>query len=131
MSVEQFGANTKVLWRDRKRWCGMPLSFTRYYLVENEGSWLKLFTSTGFLSVFQEEVNLYRVYDISVVATITNRMFNTGTIILHCNVDNMPEIRLIRIKNPYKVRDMISNLIEKEREKKGYRIGEYTMGVEK
>lgn len=127
---EQFGIDTKIVWKDRKRWCGLPLSFTRYYLVEKENSWLKLFTSTGFLSVFQEEVHLYRIYDISVIATLTNRMFNTGTIVLHCNINNTPEIRLVRIKDPYKVRDLIANLIEKEREKKGYRIGEFTMGTE-
>jgi hypothetical protein len=128
MSKESFGKNVKILWHDRKRWCGLPWSFTRYYLVENE-SWLKLFTSIGFLSVFQEEVNLYRIYDISVVATMTNRMFGTGTIILHCNIDNMPEIRLVRIKNPYEVRDLLASLIEKERAKKGHRISEMAMGT--
>lgn len=128
MSKENFGKDVKVLWHDRKRWCGLPLSFTRYYLVENEGQWMKLFTSVGFLSVFQEEANLYRIYDISVVATLTNRMFGTGTIVLHCNIDNMPEIKLVRIKNPYEVRNMLASLIEKERGKKGYRIGEFTTG---
>lgn len=129
MGKESFGKNAKILWHDRKRWCGQPWSFTRYYLVENE-SWLKLFTSIGLLSVIQEEVNLYRIYDISVVATMTNRMFGTGTIILHCNIDNMPEIRLVRVKNPYQVRDLLSSLIEKERAKKGHRISELTMGTD-
>lgn len=131
MSKEKFGNETKILWHDRKRWCGMPLSFTRYYIIEKEEGWVKLFSSIGLLSIVQEEVNLHRIYDLSVITTLSNRMFNTGTIILHCNVDNMPEIRLVRIKNPYKVRDMLANLIEKERSKKGYRIGEYTMGVGK
>lgn len=129
MAREKFGLNTETLWHDRKRWCGMPWSFTRYYLVKKKDGWFKLFTSTGFLSVFQEEVNLYRIYDISVVATLFNRMFNTGTVVLHCNVDKTPEIRLVRIKDPYKIRDMLADLIEKERAKKGYKIGEFTMGV--
>lgn len=129
MKKEEFGPDSKIIWHDRKRWCGLPLSFTRYYLVENEGDWLKLFTSVGWLSVIQDEVNLYRIYDISVHATFSNRIFGTGTVILHCNVDNMKEIRLVRIKNPYKVRDILAELIERERNKKGYRIGEYTMGM--
>lgn len=128
MGKESFGKNTKILWHDRKRWCGLPLSFTRYYLAENEGEWIKLFTSVGFLSVLQEEANLYRIYDISVSASLTNRMFGTGTITLHCNIDNMPQIRLVRIKNPYEVRNMLASLIEKERAKKGHRIGEFAMG---
>lgn len=122
---DQFGEGSKILWHDRKRWCGMPLSFTRYYLVENE-DWLKLYSSIGFLSIRGEEVNLYRVYDISVRATLSNRIFGTGTLILHCSSNSSEEIHLIRIKNPYKVRAMLSELIEQERAKRGNRISEFT-----
>lgn len=122
---DQFGEGSKILWHDRKRWCGMPLSFTRYYLVENE-DWLKLYSSIGFLSIRGEEVNLYRVYDISVRATLSNRIFGTGTLILHCSSNSSDEVHLIRIKNPYKVRAMLSELIEQERAKRGNRISEFT-----
>lgn len=122
---DQFGEGSKILWHDRKRWCGMPLSFTRYYLVESE-DWLKLYSSIGFLSIRGEEVNLYRVYDISVRATLSNRIFGTGTLILHCSSNSSEEVRLIRIKNPYKVRAMLSELIEQERAKRGNRISEFT-----
>lgn len=128
MGRESLGKDVNILWKDRKRWMGQPWSFTRYYLVEKPGSWLKLFISVGLFSVYQEEVNLYRIYDVSVVTTFTNRWFGVGTIVLHCNVDNTPQIRLVRVKDPYKVRDMIADLIEKERTKKGYRVGEFTMG---
>ncbi len=122
---DQFGEGSKILWHDRKRWCGMPLSFTRYYLVENE-DWLKLYSSIGFLSIRGEEVNLYRVYDISIRATLSNRIFGTGTLILHCSSNSSDEVHLIRIKNPYKVRAMLSELIEQERAKRGNRISEFT-----
>ena len=122
---DQFGEGSKILWHDRKRWCGMPLSFTRYYLVENE-DWLKLYSSIGFLSIRGEEVNLYRVYDISIRATLSNRIFGTGTLILHCSSNSSDEDHLIRIKNPYKVRAMLSELIEQERAKRGNRISEFT-----
>lgn len=122
---DQFGEGSKILWHDRKRWCGMPLSFTRYYLVESE-DWLKLYSSIGFLSIRGEEVNLYRVYDISVRATLSNRIFGTGTLILHCSSNSSDEVHLIRIKNPYKVRAMLSELIEQERAKRGNRISEFT-----
>lgn len=122
---DQFGEGSKILWHDRKRWCGMPLSFTRYYLVESE-DWLKLYSSIGFLSIRGEEVNLYRVYDISIRATLSNRIFGTGTLILHCSSNSSDEVHLIRIKNPYKVRAMLSELIEQERAKRGNRISEFT-----
>ena len=122
---DQFGEGSKILWHDRKRWCGMPLSFTRYDLVESE-DWLKLYSSIGFLSIRGEEVNLYRVYDISVRATLSNRIFGTGTLILHCSSNSSDEVYLIRIKNPYKVRAMLSELIEQERAKRGNSISEFT-----
>ena len=71
----QFGEGTKILWQDRKRWCGLPWSFTRYYIVEKKGSWLKLFTSVGLFGVQEEEVNVYRIYDLTVTQSLSNRMF--------------------------------------------------------
>lgn len=125
MGRNQFGANTKILWKDRKRWCGLPWSFTRYYLVEKEGSWMKLFTSIGLFSTYGEEINLYRIYDISVVQTLSNKIWGTGTVVLHCNLNNVEKIYLTRVKDPYKVRAMLAELIEVERAKKGYRIAEF------
>ena len=125
MNTKQFGKNTKILWKDRKRWCGLPLSFTRYYLVEKEGSWLKLFTSVGLFSTIGEEINLYRIYDISVSCTLSNKIWGTGTIVLHCNMNSTDTIVLQKVKDPYKVRAMLAELIEVERAKKGYRIAEF------
>ncbi len=126
MANSQFGSGTKILWKDRKRWCGLPWSFTRYYLVEKEGSWLKLFSSVGLFSTYSEEVNLYRIYDISVVQTLSNKIWGTGTIVLYCNVNSTEKVYLVRVKDPYKVRAMLAELIEVERAKKGYRIAEFT-----
>lgn len=126
MANSQFGSGTKILWKDRKRWCGLPWSFTRYYLVEKEGSWLKLFSSIGLFSTYSEEVNLYRIYDISVVQTLSNKIWGTGTIVLYCNVNSTEKVYLVRVKDPYKVRAMLAELIEVERAKKGYRIAEFT-----
>ena len=49
-------AEDPVLWTDRKRVLGLPLSFTRYSLTAN-----KLVLNTGFMSLHEEEVRLYRV----------------------------------------------------------------------
>lgn len=127
MGRKSLGKDVNIIWQDKKRWAGKPWSFTRYYLAEKPGSWVKLLTSIGFLSVVQEEVNIYRVYDLSVMTTFTNRWFNTGTITLYCNVNNMPEVRLVRVKDPYKVRDMLADLIEKERKLRGNRISELSI----
>ena len=120
-----YGDGTKILWKDRKRWCGLPWSFTRYSLVEKEGSWLKLFTSIGLFSTVCDQINLYRIYDITVNRTLSNKIWGTGTITLHCNMNNVDQVNLIRVKDPYKVRAMLFELIEIERAKKGYRIAEF------
>lgn len=124
--ADHFGDGANILWKDRKRWCGLPWSFTRYYLVEKPGNSLKLFTSIGLLSTYVEEVNLYRITDISVVRTLTNKIWGTGTIVLHCDIDSSEEVRLIRINQPLKVRAMLAELIEQERVKKGHRISEFS-----
>ena len=49
----------EYLWKDRKRYFGLPLSFTRYALSED-----RLFTSVGFLSIKDDEILLYRVRDL-------------------------------------------------------------------
>ena len=88
------------------------------YIVEKEGSWMKLFTSIGLFSTYGEEVNLYRIYDISVMQTLTNKIWGTGTVVLHCNLNNVEKLYLTRVKDPYKVRAMLAELIEVERAKR-------------
>lgn len=68
-------AEDPVLWTDRKRVLGLPLSFTRYSLTAN-----KLVLNTGFMSLHEEEVRLYRVRDISLTRTLGERLFGVGTL---------------------------------------------------
>ena len=69
-------AEDPVLWTDRKRVLGLPLSFTRYSLTAN-----KLVLNTGFMSLHEEEVRLYRVRDISLTRTLGERLFGVGTVL--------------------------------------------------
>ena len=125
MKASNFGENTEIIWKDRKRWCGMPLSFTRYYLVNKKDSWLKLFTSTGWLSTTEEEVNLFRVFDLSVYQSLFDKMFNVGSITLYVNDESSDKIVLRKVKNPFKVRNKIASLVEEERKKRGFRLTEF------
>ena len=47
----------EFLWKDRKRYFGLPLSFTRYSLSED-----RLFTSVGFLNIKDDEILLYGLF---------------------------------------------------------------------
>lgn len=120
----KFGENSQIIWTDKKRILGMPISFTRYSLVTNSSEWTKIFVKSGILSTTIEEVNLYRVYDIKITQSLWQKMFGVGTITLFSNDVTSPLTELINIKNPYKVRNMLAEKIEQSRDEKGVRIGE-------
>lgn len=125
MNLKRFGEGAQLIWTDKKRYFGMPISFTRYSLVEKEGAWIKLFLDTGLLSTNHEEVLVYRIFDISIHQSLGDKIFNVGSLCLYCKDESMEYFNIIRVKNPFKVRDILSVSIEKEREDKGFRIGEF------
>ena len=125
MSKTNFGANTTVIWTDKKHILGMPISFTRYSLVTNNEDWTKLFVKTGFLSTTIDEINLFRVYDIQVSQSLGQKMFGVGTITLYSKDLTHPEILITNIKKPYETRNMLAEKIEESRERKGVHIGEF------
>lgn len=127
MAQKNFGPNTKIIWKDRKRWCGMPLSFTRYYLVEKPGKWVKLIEDTGLFSSQVEELNLFRVDDISIWASFSNKFWGTGTITVHCKDASSETVKLVRVKDPQKVRNLLMELVESERKARGIQYGEMQM----
>ena len=125
MNAHKFGEGTKIIWKDRKRWCGMPLSFTRYYIVEKEDAWLKLFSSVGLFSNEDNEVNFFRIFDISLYQSFFDKIFGVGSITLYVNDESTDKIIIKKIKNPYKVRNLIASLVEEERQKHGFRLTEF------
>ena len=46
----KFDKDCEVIWKDRKRHFGLPISFYRYYIVKKEGGWVKFFRHKGFLT---------------------------------------------------------------------------------
>ena len=102
------------VWRDKKRTLfGLPLSFTTYYLSKE-----KLIIETGFFSKNEEEIRLYRIIDIGLKRTFGERIFGLGSIHV-CSTDkSCPEITIKRIRKSKYVKDLLSDLIETERNKK-------------
>ena len=103
-----------VVWKDRRRTLfGLPLSFTVYTLTGE-----KLLTETGFLNKREEEVRLYRIMDVTLKRSLGERIFGLGTI--HCcSADkSTPEFEISRIKDSAAVKEMLSDMIEEERERR-------------
>ena len=112
-------ANIEYIWKDRKRYFGMPLSFTRYAMSED-----RLFTSVGFLNIKDDEILLYRVRDIDTARNLWQRLFGVGTVTVVSSDKTMPALVLKNIKNPVHVKELIHSQVEEMKLKRRVRVGE-------
>ena len=113
----------EYLWKDRKRYFGLPLSFTRYRLSED-----RLFFEVGFLNIKAEEVLLYRVRDLELHMRITQRIFGVGTVCIHSSDQSLPHLELKNVKNPREVKEMIHRAVEEAKDKRRLRTMEVMGG---
>lgn len=111
--------NIVYLWKDRKRYFGMPWSFTRYAMSED-----RLFTSVGFLNIKDDEVLLYRVRDIDTERTLWQRLFGVGTVTVMSSDKTMPNMVLKNVKDPVYVKELIHEQVEEMKLKRRVRVGE-------
>lgn len=109
----------QYIWKDRKRFLGMPLSFTRYAISED-----RLFLSVGFLNVRDEEVLLYRIRDINTSRTLWQRLFGVGTITVVSSDKSMPSAILKNIKRPMEVKELLHRQVEDMKIRRRVRFGE-------
>ena len=107
------------IWKDRKRFLGLPLSFTRYALSED-----RIFFSVGFLSVRDEEILLYRVRDISIKRTLWQRIFGVGSICVVSSDKSTPQLVLKNVKHPLDVKEMLHNNVEECKIRRRMRVSE-------
>lgn len=115
--MDKFGV--EIIWKDRKRWLGMPLSFTRYSLSED-----RLFLSVGFLSIKDDEVLLYRIRDITTTRTLWQRLFGVGTVTVVSSDKTMPTLQLKNIKRPVAVKELLHKQVEEMKIRRRVRVGE-------
>ena len=109
----------KYVWKDRKRYLGLPLSVTRYRMSED-----RLFLSVGFFSIQDEELLLYRVRDISCRRTLGQRLLGVGTITITSSDKTTPTLVLKNIKDPLEVKEKIHKQVEEMKIQRRMRIGE-------
>lgn len=109
------------LWKDRKRFLGMPLSFTRYMLSED-----RLFLSKGFLSVQDDELLLYRIRDISTSRGFFQRLLGVGTVTVLSSDKTNPTLVLKNIRNPIGVKELLHKQVEEMKLRRKVRVNELT-----
>ena len=109
----------EYLWKDRRRYFGLPLSFTRYRLSED-----RIFVEKGFLSIHVEEVLLYRVRDLELRLPLTQRIFGVGTICVHSSDKTAPDLLIRCVKQPREVKELIFRQVEEQKEHRRMRTME-------
>lgn len=111
-----------ILWQDRKRHFGLPLSFTKYSMSED-----RLFVEKGFLNLEQDEVRLYRILDVQLRRSLGQRIFGVGSIFVSSSDKSLGTFEIRNIKNAANVKEMISVQVEQQREAKRV-VGREYMG---
>ena len=109
----------QYIWKDRKRYLGLPLSFTRYAVSDD-----RLFLSTGLLNIKDEEILLYRVRDLSLNRSLGQRIFGVGTIVVTSSDKSQPVLQIKNVKDPAGVKELIHTQVEEMKIRRRVRINE-------
>lgn len=109
----------QYIWKDRKRYLGLPLSFTRYAVSDD-----RLFLSTGLLNIKDEEILLYRVRDLSLSRSLGQRIFGVGTIVVTSSDKSQPVLQIKNVKDPAMVKELIHTQVEEMKIRRRVRINE-------
>lgn len=96
-----------ILWKDRKRFLGMPLSFTRYEVTDD-----RLVTSVGLFSTETDEILLYRILDLKMRRSFGQKLCGVGTIVLYTADKSNKTLELLNVKRPNQVRNFLSKAVE-------------------
>lgn len=102
-----------ILWKDRRRYLGMPLSFTRYELTAQ-----RLTIRTGLFTTKTEEILLFRILDINLKRSFGQKLFGVGSIACYTMDRSSPQFELKNIKHSEKVRRLLGKVVEAERDRK-------------
>ncbi|MBE5905463.1 MAG: PH domain-containing protein [Lachnospiraceae bacterium] len=102
-----------MLWQDRKRHLGMPISFTQYSFDEE-----RFFIKRGLLKTVEDEVRLYRIMDLRLEQTLSQKLFRVGSIYVNSSDKSQGNFVIQNIKDSRKVKEQLSELVEQNREKK-------------
>ena len=108
-----------ILWSDRKRYFGLPLSFTKYEVSDD-----RLFQTTGLFNLQYEEILLYRVRDISLTRSFGQRIFGVGSVTVTSSDKSRPVLVIQNVKEPGAVKELIHEQVEAMKISRRVRFGE-------
>lgn len=110
---------SSILWSDRLRHLGLPISFTKYSITED-----RLFRETGLLNLREEELLLYRVRDLTLTRSLWQRIFGVGTITVTSSDKTTPSLEIKNIKKSKDIKELIHSKVEEAKRAKSMRTTE-------
>lgn len=115
----------EAVWMDRKRIMpfALPWSFTKYIITPT-----RIQIQSGILNTKEEETMLFRVRDTSLSQSLIERLNGTGTITITSTDATMPTTKLIHVKDPRSVKELLVQMVEKARTKNRVRAVEGIAG---
>lgn len=108
-----------LIWREKKRIVGFPISFTSYGLSID-----RLFVDSGIFLRKSDEILLYRIRDLSVSISLYQRFLGIGTIHVTSVDASIPNLDLINIPAAKFVKELIHKHVEKNKQSRRMVVGE-------
>lgn len=101
-----------VEFAERKRWVflGLPFTFTQYFVKEDVITFKQ-----GFLKVVENDCYMYKVQDVELSVSLTERIFKLGTVTCFTGDTTHPKLVLEHIRNARAVKDFILEKSEEAR----------------
>lgn len=99
--------------RKRIKFFGLPFSFTKYFIGEE-----KITITSGFLNITEDDAYMYKIQDVRLTRSLSERMFKIGTIICYTGDTTHPELILWHIRRSGEIKDYIMQYSEESRRKR-------------
>jgi uncharacterized membrane protein YdbT with pleckstrin-like domain len=93
---------------------------TRYRLTTQ-----RLFVQKGLIAKQLEEIELFRVKDVTVSQGFIQRLLGVGTVIVLSTDDTTPQLELAGIRKPVAVKETLRGAFRTARQREGMRMAEF------
>ncbi|MDD2392917.1 MAG: PH domain-containing protein [Eubacteriales bacterium] len=119
-SENKSGSETIAI-KERKRWLffGLPFTFTTYRLGSKA-----LTLRKGFFTTTEDDIQLFRVLDVSVKRSLMQKIVGIGTLNVMSTDKTHPNLEIKNIKRCRDFKEAVDERVEKERLRLRFRTGE-------